>query len=92
MGPLDLFIHLLNFAAPALFVAALSVLASRIFLGATAAALAWWAQLAINFIVCLATLLAGLWFFGHDGKMASYAALVLACGSSQWLLARGWRH
>jgi hypothetical protein len=91
MGPLDLFILLLNFTAPALFVAALSVLACRIFMGKQAARLVWWVQVAIDFIASLAALLAGLWFFGHDGKMATYAALVLACGSSQWLLVRGWR-
>ena len=36
-------------------------------------------------------LVAGLVFFGRDGKMATYAALVLAIASSQWLLLRGWR-
>jgi hypothetical protein len=36
-------------------------------------------------------LFAGLWFFGHDGKMASYGAMVLACATSQWVLLRGWR-
>jgi len=29
--------------------------------------------------------------FGHDGKMATYAAMVLACGTSQWVAAKGWR-
>ncbi|WP_366887921.1 hypothetical protein [Rhodoferax sp.] len=48
----------------------------------------WYAQAAINFVVCLLVLLGGLWFFGHDGKMATYAALVLACATSQWLLSR----
>jgi hypothetical protein len=36
-------------------------------------------------------LLGGLWFFGHDGKMATYAALVLACASSQWWMLRAAR-
>jgi len=27
-----------------------------------------------------------------DGKMATYAALVLAVATSQWLLARAWRN
>jgi hypothetical protein len=38
--------------------------------------------------VCLLVLLGGLWFFGRDGKMATYVVLVLASGSSQWLLSR----
>ncbi|MCJ0765073.1 hypothetical protein [Variovorax terrae] len=91
MGPLDLFFHLSNFVAPALGVAALSVLAARFFGGKQAYVRAWWSQLAIVFVVNAAVLLAGLWFFGRDGKMATYAALVLACGTSQWLLLRGWR-
>ena len=33
-------------------------------------------------------LLCGLVVFGRDGKMATYASLVLACASSQWLLLR----
>lgn len=36
-------------------------------------------------------LLAGLAYFGNDGKMATYAALVVACASSQWVLVKGWR-
>ncbi len=43
---------------------------------------------------CVAGVLAlglGLWFFGNDGKMASYAAMVIAIASSQWLVARGGR-
>jgi hypothetical protein len=36
-------------------------------------------------------LLGGLVFFGHDGKMATYAALVLSCASCQWVAAKAWR-
>jgi hypothetical protein len=91
MGPLDLLIPLLNFVAPALFVAVVVALVSRLFARKGSVALAWWAQAAINFVVGAAALLLGLWYFGHDGKMATYAALVLGCASSQWLMARGWR-
>jgi hypothetical protein len=34
----------------------------------------------------------GLGLFGRDGRMASYVALVLVCGSVQWAAARGWRN
>jgi hypothetical protein len=34
----------------------------------------------------------GLWFFGHDGKMASYTGMALLCASSQWLMLRGWKY
>ncbi len=31
-------------------------------------------------------LLLGLLVFGQDGKMITYAAMVLACASSQWFI------
>ena len=91
MGPQDLSIHLLNFAAPAAFVAALMLLFSRILWSKRPQALMWWSQLAINFAVCLTASVLGLWFFGRDGMMATYGALVLACATSQWVMQRGWR-
>jgi hypothetical protein len=36
-------------------------------------------------------LVAGLWWFGHDGKMATYAALVVLPALAQGVLLRGWR-
>jgi hypothetical protein len=92
MGPTDLALHLLNFIAPALFIAVLMPLAARIFMKKKSAALAWRTQAAINFVVGLLLLTAGLWFFGQDGKMATYAALVLGCATSQALMLRNfWR-
>ena len=58
---------------------------------AVAAARPWWLQSAINSIVGVLVLAAGLWHFGVDGKMATYAALVLAVASCQWVTSRGWR-
>ena len=84
-------LHLANFAAPAMVLALLLPLVSHFFIKKQAPALAWWAQAAINFVVSVAVLLAGLWVWSRDGKMAAYALLVLALASSQWLLSRGWR-
>jgi hypothetical protein len=39
-----------------------------------------------NSIVGVVVLLAGLLWFGNDGKVITYAAMVLACASTQWLL------
>ncbi|UJB67417.1 hypothetical protein YS110_10395 [Acidovorax sp. YS12] len=83
--------HLFNFAAPALFLALLLALGGRFFGPKGASALAWYAQAAINSVVGCAVLLAGLWWLGRDGRMLTYAALVLVCASCQWLLQRGWR-
>ena len=91
MSALDLLIHLLNFAAPAFFVALLLALLFRLAMRTRSAATGLLAQLAVNFVAGLAVLAAGLWYFGHDGQMATYAALVVVCGTVQWWLLRGWR-
>lgn len=87
--------HLLNFIAPAAVVALLLALSSRVFsrflVSKRPLAQSIWAQIAIIFIVNVVVLGAGLVFFGNDGKMATYAAMVLASALSQWVLARGWR-
>ena len=91
MNLLDILIHLLSFAAPAFAVALLVTLAARLILPAPAAGGRWWAPFLANFVVGLAILGAGLWYFGRDGKMMTYAALVVGVATSQWLMARAWR-
>lgn len=91
MGPLDVLNHLLNFVAPAAAMALLLALLGRIFGSKTPVALAWWMRAAIVFVVGVAVLAAGLVVWGRDGKMLTYAALVLACATCQWVLVRGWR-
>jgi hypothetical protein len=91
MGPLDLLNHLLNFLAPALWLAVLVTLVVRIFMKKRPVAPVLYAQVAINLIVCVVVLLLGLWFFGHDGKMLTYTGMALVCATSQWFMVRGWR-
>ena len=91
MGPLEALNHLLNFAAPAAALALVLVPLARVLMPKSAPALSWWAQAAIVFIVGCAVLVAGLWLQGRDGKMSTYAALVLASATCQWLLRRGRR-
>ena len=89
MGLWKILLHLGNFALPALVVAALlspGVLGRA---GLTPLAAGWrrlwrtWAWLAAAGLVVL---VAGLVGFGRDGKMATYAALVLVMGSlACWL-------
>jgi hypothetical protein len=90
MAPLDLLLHLLGFVAPALFVALAVVFGARL-VGGARGARPWWAYFAINFTVGVAVLAAGLWHFGVDGKMATYAALAVAVASAQWLAGQGWK-
>lgn len=91
MPPIDLLLHLLNFMAPAAFVSVVTVALSRFGRKKQAPLLRLWPQLAINFAICLSVLLAGLWFFGRDGKMVTYATLVVLSASSQWVMVQGWR-
>lgn len=90
MGPFDVLLHLLGFAAPAFALAALLVLAGPL-LRRARPLVAWWVQLALNCAVGVAVLALGLWHFGVDGKMATYAALVLAVAATQWAGSGGWR-
>lgn len=90
MGPSDLFFHLIGFAAPGVAVAVLVALVARVFLPGRASARPLWLQSAINSIAGVLVLAAGLWHFGVDGKMATYAALVIAVASCQWFTSRGW--
>ena len=87
-----LFNHLLNLMAPAAVVALLLMACSRVlgafFISNRAPARSFIARTAIIFIVNLAVLGAGLVLFGHDGKMMTYAAMVLAASGTLWALQR----
>jgi len=91
MGPLDSLNHLLNFLAPAFWMAAAMAVLGRLVLRGRAAGLGRGLQWLLDFGVCALVLLAGLWLTGRDGKMATYAALVLACATSHGLGQRIWR-
>ena len=87
--------HILNFIAPAAAAALLLVLAARLFnrflVSNKSSTQSIWAQAAIIFIVNVFVLVAGLVFFSNDGKMATYAAMVLAAALCQWVLFKGWK-
>ncbi|SDN48159.1 hypothetical protein [Polaromonas sp. JS666] len=87
--------HLLNFVLPAAAVALLLVLSSRVFGGlfrsSRPVAATWWAQTVIVFAANVAVLVAGLVFFGRDGKMMTYAAMVASAAVCQWILLGAWR-
>jgi hypothetical protein len=91
MGPIAALNHLLNFAAPAISLALLVTLGAHFFMKKRPLALALSTQLAINIIASSLVFVLGLWLAGRDGKMVSYAAMAVACATSQWLMARGWQ-
>jgi len=84
-------LHLANFIAPALGVTALLALVSWWLRPGARLSDPAWRHARGLFAWVLAggvlALLAGLVFFGRDGKMATYAALVVVAGSVAW-----WQH
>ncbi|MBI2750651.1 MAG: hypothetical protein HYX43_15365 [Burkholderiales bacterium] len=91
MGSLDQLYHLANFLAPAIAVGVLLALVGPLVTKKSPLAPGFIAQTAINCIAGAVALGLGLWFFGRDGKMASYCALLVIAASSQWAGGRGWR-
>lgn len=83
--------HLMGFAMPALGVALAVAFGARWLVRGEMRRGAWWAPVLLNSLVGVAVLAGGLVAFGRDGKMATYAALVLAVATAQWLYGRGWR-
>lgn len=84
LEPLDAVWHLLNFFAPAagvgLIAAALAKLCWRSELKK-----ATWLRLSASASACAALVsIAGLVFFGHDGRITTYAAMVSAAALSLW--------
>ena len=84
MGPLDTLWHLLNLVAPAVGV---GILASAM------AKLLWWRRLKLvawtslslwTTGVAAVALAAGLVIFGRDGRMTTYALMVLAGAVALW--------
>jgi Flp pilus assembly protein TadB len=89
LGPVAAFWHLLNFFAPALGVGLLSAAFAKLLWRRELKGVGWlrlalWASAG-----CALVLVAGLIAFGHDGKMATYAAMVCACALMLWLVGFG---
>lgn len=83
--------HLLNFVAPAFFLALGLAVCARLFKQNKSGSQSFIAQVAINLILGVAVLLLSLWLFSRDGKMLGYAALVCTSACCQWVLSRAWR-
>jgi hypothetical protein len=84
LQPADAFWHLTNFFAPALVLAAVATAATKLVwrreLGAVGGLRLWaWASGAAAIASTV-----GLAVFEHDGRMATYAAMVLACAAALW--------
>jgi hypothetical protein len=88
MNILTIPIHLLNFVAPAVFVGTFVAVLAPVFLRKSVRRSSWKLRALSNSLCGLGALLAGLWVFGHDGKMASYLGLLVASAASQFFWMR----
>lgn len=91
MGPTDLIFHLAGFVAPAVALGLLMPLAGRLLLRRHPVRYSFWMQSGLLTVAGVMVLSLGLWWFGRDGKMASYGALVAVTASLQWWMAGAWR-
>lgn len=84
MGPLDAFWHLVNLFLPALALGSLAAALAKLLWRRDLAAVSWRRLAAPASAVSALAVLAGLWSFGRDGKMATYGGMVLACALALW--------
>ena len=91
VGPLDVLWHLVNFFAPAFGVGLLTPLLAKLLWRRGLHGVGW-LRLAVWATACSAlVLVVGLVYFGSDGKMATYGAMVIACAASLWWAGFGMR-
>ena len=88
MGPIDALIHLVNFFMPAPSVGLIAALAAKLLWRRELAGVRLLRLFAWAAVAGALALIGGLVVFGHDGKMATYGAMVLACAAA--LAWAGW--
>jgi len=81
---LDLVWHLAGFLAPAVGTGLIAASLAKGLFGRDLQAVPWRRLAAGSTVVCAAVLVCGLVASGHDGRMATYAAMVVACGVALW--------
>ena len=84
MNPLDAFWHFVNFFAPAVGVGVIAAGATKLLWRRELAGVRWQRLAAWASASTAAVLVAGLVIFETDGKMATYAAMVVACALALW--------
>jgi hypothetical protein len=84
LGPIDAFWHVLNLFGPALGLGLITPTLAKLLWWRALAGVGWGRLAAWVFAACALVTLMGLVVFGHDGKMATYAAMVFACTAALW--------
>ena len=81
---MNLFWHLANFVLPAVGVGALTAALCKLLWRRSLARTPWFTLAWQASAAGLAVLVAGLVITGHDGRMITYAGLVVACAAVPW--------
>jgi peptidoglycan/LPS O-acetylase OafA/YrhL len=80
----DAFWHITNFFAPALVVGGIAAVLARLVWRRELRARSVWRLWAWAGGASALASIAGLVVFEHDGKMATYGAMVVACAAALW--------
>lgn len=89
MGPVAAFWHLLGLFMPALATAVMAATAVKWLWRRELARVSWLALALWPTAAGSLALLAGLVLLGRDGRMLTYAAMVVACALASWWVAFG---
>ena len=89
MGPLDALWHVANFFIPALGLGALAAALAKLLWRRELAAVAFQRLAGPACTACAAAVLIGLVVLGRDGRIATYALMVVACALTLWWQAFG---
>jgi hypothetical protein len=84
MGVLDGLWHLLNFFAPAVGVGVMAAWLAKLLWWRELKSVSPWRMAAWAVAASSLALVAGLLWTGHDGKMATYGAMVVVCALALW--------
>ena len=89
MSAFEILNHLLNFLAPALFVALVLALGAQACFPKRTRLRPWYLAAAIHTLLGVVWLLLGLVLTGQDGRLVTYAGLILVTATSQAVMLRG---
>ena len=84
MDILDAFWHIANLVAPAAGLGAIAAALAKLLWWRALGGVGWWRLAAWGGVAALGASIAGLAVFGRDGKMVTYAAMVVACATALW--------
>jgi hypothetical protein len=89
MGPLDALVHVVNLFLPAVMLGTLAAALAKLLWRRELAGVSWVRLAGPAAASCATVALLGLVVSGRDGRMATYAAMVVACAVTLWWRAFG---